>query len=254
MVENPTSFEDFYQNYHQAMVSRVLHQVHHRINWAEAEEIVQEMWIAAEASWDRCDDHKKRASWIMGITYHKALHYMRNRERKGRPVTHNVEDLENIAAEETTPEDIWTGVQAVMEREGRMKELDEFNPDYYEVIYLQRVYGLTLGEISERLGISPGTVRSRLNRGLAFLGVDTRYGKCGTKPQSSAPVITPPSVKHNHPWYAKSGEAPGPTYRTPRTITRPNHYELGGATAKPNCPGYRKCPVCSHFPIKDTAQ
>lgn len=252
MTKTPSTFEEYYRAYHRPMVDRVRRAVTYRMSWEEAEEVVQEMWITAMDAWERCDEPAdKRGSWIIGILNNKVRHVLRNRERCGRPATINVIDfhtLEDLVVDEDAPAEVLEGMQSAMEYNERMEELDEFNAGYYEVVYMSRVYGLKLREIADRLGISLGTVRSRLSRGLQFLEAGTKFNtRHGTSELPRTPVITPPSVKATHPWYAPHGYATGPTYRPRQTPTRPTHYNLGGTPGKPNCPGYRKCPVCAHF-------
>lgn len=254
MIENPKSFEDYYQNYHLAMVDRASRAISYCADRAEAEEVVQEMWVTAAEIWDRIEDESKRGAWIMGVLNYKIRHHLRSRSRAGRSWTVNLNTLEEMEAINSYAEGedlIWEAIEAAEEFDHRMRELDLHNAGYYEAVYFRRVSGMSLHEISERTGLPIGTVRSRLSRGLKFIGADTQYGKAHKRRTSEEPVFACPSVKDSHPWYEAEGVAPGREYHQRQTQTRPNHYELGGVPKQPNCPGYRQCPVCAHFPSRD---
>lgn len=254
MVENPQTFEDYFRNYHFRLVQRAYRSIKYRTNWQQAEEIVQDMWLAASQAWDKCEEEQKRGSWLIGILNNKILHYLRNRERKGRPTELHVatiDYLDNLSVDETTPEDVWLAVERLDEMDAKMKALDNHNAGWYAVVYMHRILNLTLKEIAERLDIPSGTAYSRLSRGLAFLGVDTQYGKRDKQELSNSPVYAGRSIKDGHPWYAPHGSPVGPEYRPREPARRSNHNHIGGAASKPNCPGYRKCPVCQHFHDKD---
>lgn len=258
MIENPVTFEDFFTNYNRAFIDRVLRKFSYRFNWQDAADVVQDTWIVAQANWDACEEPDKRAAWLMGILHNHIRRVIRRRCRKSEVVTLNMDDqqhLEEMVVTEEDPEVELAALQSAIEFDVSMQQLDEHNSGQYEVVYLIRIYGLSQQACADRLGIPLNTVKSRLSRGLAFIGADTQYGKRRPRaPKNQPTLVAGVSIKSDHPWYQKHGLASGPEYRESRPERRPNHYEIGGPTVEPKCPGYRKCPVCANFPDKDTMQ
>jgi len=254
MIENPQSFEDYYTNYHRAMVDRVMNAITYRMSWQQAEEVVQEMWIAAYDAWDRCDEPEdKRGPWLIGILNNKILHTIRNRERCGRPVEVNVSDvtaLAELAQDNEAPEELVAAMETAKAAGEALEVLRLTQPEFYEVVKLHRVDGLKLREVAEELDIPLQTARSRLSRGLKALGTPTHYGK--TKKWDHHPTeTTGVNYKSGHPWYVKyynsPDQAPEPVYGGAPECPRETHYDLGGVPDKPNCPGLYQCPVCQNF-------
>lgn len=259
MQTKPNSFDDFYKAYRNAMINRVVGAIVYRMSRSEAEEIVQEAMLSAWMGWDTCKEpDEKRGAWIMGILQFKISHHVRDRDRAGRPATFNFDEqsyMENLSVQEETPEQVWESVERAADLDQKMKALDAHNSGWYEVVYMRNIHGLSYQQISDRLAVPLNTVRTRIRRGMAFLGIDNHFNR-RTLPLEvpEVPTLAGPSVKVDHPWYQKDGTPDGPEYREPARNNRPNHYDIGGPTVEPKCPGYRKCPVCANFPDKDTMQ
>lgn len=127
----------------------------------EAEEIAQETFVRAYLALDRFDDERPLRPWLLQITRNLA----RNRTRSlGRYVAHlrrwwqqHPEIAEPPAHERRTDSRLlWQAVQ-------------KLKPAWQEVIYLRYFLELSEAETAVTLKIAPGTVKSRLHRGLAAL-------------------------------------------------------------------------------------
>lgn len=125
-----------------------------------AADLAQETFIAV---WRSIDSFRGRSSfrtWVFGIAYHQFLRY---RDRRGVETT-QLEDIEQQCS---------SGPQAIVEEAeagSRVREAVDALPDLYrEVVCLTHLEGLTYREAGEVLGISIGTVKSRMNAAFRML-------------------------------------------------------------------------------------
>ncbi len=100
--------------------------------------------------------------WLLRTVVHRSLHARRSRTRRSY--------WEDKGGEEILPCALCDPAREVEVRElldcldGALQAL---SPDHRAVFVLRHVEGLEYGEISDRLGVPVGTVRSRLNRARA---------------------------------------------------------------------------------------
>jgi len=129
-------------------------------NEADAQDLAQETFLQALKSVDRFRGQSSLYTWLHGILLNLSRHY--HRERKRLVLDEELAGVRLGATEEAAlPMEEETARLAL----GRaMRELSE---PHKEVIILRFFEDLKLAEIALRLGVSKGTVKSRLHYALA---------------------------------------------------------------------------------------
>ncbi len=119
---------------------------------AAAEDIAQESFLAAIRALDRFDRRRPFGPWLHRITVNRAIDFSRARSLRAESVL-------SAAAEGVAPER-----DAISDE--LLAALASLGPEHRAVVVLRYVLEYTPGEIAEILGLSRGTVNSRLRRGL----------------------------------------------------------------------------------------
>ncbi len=129
----------------------------------EAEDVVQESFLALWRQADRLDPEKGLRSYLLSIVHHRAIDRIRRRGRRPEteldldlPLPSNDEDPADTAVRNSERETVRAALVAL--------SLDQRRT--VEMVYFQ---GLTMSEAAERLGIPTGTVKSRLRLALGRL-------------------------------------------------------------------------------------
>ena len=157
-LEDWTSFE------HEALPHQV--DLYRMAKWlvrnrAEAEDLVQETFVAALRSFHRFQKGTNCRAWLIRIMYN-VLSKRRRSESRLQIVTDNEEQIaETVAFEPQTS-------QSITEREV-LDALERLPRQFQEVVILSDVEDMTYKEIAEALRIPTGTVMSRLHRGRRLL-------------------------------------------------------------------------------------
>lgn len=127
-----------------------------------AEEVLQDVFLSvwrSAGSWDA--SRSSLRAWLVAITRHRAIDALRRRERPAVPLA---ADLPSGAV---GPDE--AALSAVLSQEVRAA-LAELPPEFRQVLDTVYFAGLTHREAAEWLGISQGTVKSRLRLALERLG------------------------------------------------------------------------------------
>jgi RNA polymerase sigma factor (sigma-70 family) len=121
-----------------------------------AEDAVQQTFVRAWQSADRIDVDRDPAPWLATIAKHAAIDIHRREAR--RPTTALTDAaLRQSADAKASPETldaVWHVRRAI----------DALPSDEATIVRLQHIDGMTQNEISERLGVALGTVKSRSYR------------------------------------------------------------------------------------------
>jgi RNA polymerase sigma-70 factor (ECF subfamily) len=127
-----------------------------------AEDAVQDAFLGAWRTAAGFDPGRGTAStWLMTLVHRRAVDLVRREDRRK---TDQLDDAP-IASEERTDEQV-----AVREERRRVQgALAKLPSDQREALELAYYGGLTQSELSERLGVPLGTVKSRMFAGLAKL-------------------------------------------------------------------------------------
>jgi len=138
-----------------------VYQVSYRLlgNRDDAFEASQETFVAAFRSIKGFRGDSTFKTWLTKIATRQSLKIISNR-RSWDELSHDTAPLPDSAAASAVNSDLAQTVKAV---------LLNLSPGLRATIVLREFDGLTYEEISETLGISIGTVESRLHRGRAYL-------------------------------------------------------------------------------------
>ena len=151
---------------------------------AEAEDLVQEVYLEAWKSFHRFETGTNCRAWLFKILFHR-LHHFRRRWAKAAKVEgfDNPEEQESIAAEPSVPNEI--------RDEDVLGALKKVPDDFREIVLLADVQEFSYKEIADTLKLPLGTVMSRLSRARKLLRrelaeVASTYGIKPAKDQASA--------------------------------------------------------------------
>jgi len=131
-------------------------------NSAEAEDLVQEVYLEAWKSFHRFELGTNCRAWLFKIMFHR-LHHVRRRLAKTsrEEAFESPADQDGISAEPSVPQEI--------SDEDILKALDKVPGEFREVVLLADVQEFSYKEVAEALRIPLGTVMSRLSRGRKLL-------------------------------------------------------------------------------------
>jgi RNA polymerase sigma-70 factor, ECF subfamily len=130
-------------------------------NRAEAEDLVQDTFVAALQSFHRFTPGTNCRAWLVTI-----LHHLRSNRRRARArLRVDAGDEERLA--ETVP--FVPPVPETLTDEDLLAALRAIPEAFQQVVVLRDVEELAYREIADALGIPIGTVMSRLHRGRALL-------------------------------------------------------------------------------------
>jgi RNA polymerase sigma factor (sigma-70 family) len=154
-----------YQRYSSMLYPLAYHMVG---NHVVAEDLLQEVFLSV---WRNATSYTSDAgnvrNWLFSITHHRAVDYLRYKRRHS-PVQETVLEEAERNEEAATPDvwdDTWRSIQASIIREC----LALLHPEQRATIELVYFHGWTQAEISEKLSIPLGTVKSRMRLGLLRL-------------------------------------------------------------------------------------
>jgi RNA polymerase sigma-70 factor, ECF subfamily len=138
-------------------------------NPADAEDIVQETYAKAYASFHQFTPGTNLKAWLYRILTNTYINSYRKKQREPQLSDgENVEDWQLARAESHTSSGLKSAEMMALENlpDSDVKEaLQQLAPDFRLAVYLADVEGFSYKEIAEIMGTPIGTVMSRLNRG-----------------------------------------------------------------------------------------
>ena len=138
-------------------------------NPADAEDVVQETYAKAYASFHQFTPGTNLKAWLYRILTNTYINSYRKKQRE--PLLSDgerVEDWQLARAESHTSGGLKSAEMVALENlpDSDVKEaLQQLGPDFRLAVYLADVEGFSYKEIAEIMGTPIGTVMSRLNRG-----------------------------------------------------------------------------------------
>ena len=123
-----------------------------------AEDAVQETFVRAWQAADRFDVERDPAAWLATISKRAAIDIYRREAR--RPTTGLIDLAANDPAVVALPPDLGS-VDAVWQVR---RAIDQLAPEEATIIRMHHLEGMTHVQISDRLGVALGTVKSRSHR------------------------------------------------------------------------------------------
>ncbi len=141
------AFAELYQRFSRAVHGVVLARVAYR----DAADIVQDVFALALARLPQLAEAAAFPGWLLAIARNRATDHLRG----GRPT----EELVDVPGPTSRASEVAQVLAA-------LRELPEA---YQETMILRLVEGMTGPEIAEQTGLSPGSVRVNLHRGMKLL-------------------------------------------------------------------------------------
>ncbi len=161
-------------------------------NEAEADDILQEVFLRAHRHLEQLKDPDRLVSWMFQITRNVIIDYYRSPERRREIPVGLAADLEEQDADSSSG----SQSDAKMELSGCLRPmLNRLSADYREAIRLVELEGLTHQEAATKLGLSLPGMKSRVQRGrrqlrkllddCCLIELDNRRGVAGYELRSS---------------------------------------------------------------------
>jgi RNA polymerase sigma-70 factor (ECF subfamily) len=154
---------EFYNLYRNRLYSLILEQVDR--NEAIAEDLVQEVFLAALSSLDKFRGDSQLYTWLRSIALHKINDFYRHQARHPKPRESSAE-YDGLELEQTRANEPAT--HAVMEdeevRQSVHQALADLPDDYQQVLVLKYLKDMPVLAISQIMGRSPKSVEGLLSR------------------------------------------------------------------------------------------
>jgi RNA polymerase sigma-70 factor (ECF subfamily) len=144
----PGAFERLYARYARMVHGILLARVPRR----EAEDLVQDVFLAVHRRLHTLREARAFGGWLAMIARNRAMDHV----RRERGLIELSEDVAIAASRDAEAAEALDAIRALPEA-------------YREPLILRLVEGMTGPEISERTGLTPGSVRVNLHRGMALL-------------------------------------------------------------------------------------
>ena len=133
-------------------------------NEAEADDIVQEVFVKIWESRDKLGDYRLLNSYIFTIAYNNSINLIRKRINNYK----YLEQLKNSSIVQSSPSSI--SEIEFNELNIQVEKLIANLPDRQKQVYLlHREKGLTYPEIAEKLGLSKNTIENHMAKALKYL-------------------------------------------------------------------------------------
>jgi len=133
-------------------------------NEAEADDILQEVFLRMHARLDSLKDPDKVTSWLYQIARNAVVDYYRSPERQKEIPAGLAVDVE-IGVPAVAPSDHTSGRLRTELADCLRPMLDRMSRDYREAVALVELEGLTQQAAATRMGLSLSGMKSRVQRG-----------------------------------------------------------------------------------------
>jgi RNA polymerase sigma-70 factor (ECF subfamily) len=155
--------QEMWQHIHSGLRSFIVKQV---ANEAEADDIVQDVWLKMQRGLGRLKDQNRLISWIYQIARHAIIdHYRAPDRRREMPagLAADLEAYQSSSSRQTVPED---SGQLRTELAGCLRPMiEQLSEDYRQAVTLVDLEGFTQQEAATQLGLSLSGMKSRVQRG-----------------------------------------------------------------------------------------
>jgi RNA polymerase sigma-70 factor (ECF subfamily) len=157
------AMEEFYNIYRNRLYSLVLEQVGR--DQAVAEDLVQEVFLAALGSLDKFRGDSQLYTWLRSIAFHKINDFYRRQAREPKPEKSS-SDFNALKPEQTGDNEpaTLTILESEEIRQSVHQALAGLPQDYQEVLVLKYLKDMPVLAISQVMGRSPKSVEGLLSR------------------------------------------------------------------------------------------
>lgn len=163
----PLNFEEIFQQFRQK-----IYQLAYRIlgNQEDALDLTQDIFITVYYKMSGFRGDSSLKTWLYRITINKALNKIRWSKARRQNQTDSFQAMPpstlqtinlKLSSSIRTPEQSMQGMEI---EENFQRALNRLRPKYRFVLVMRDVQGLSYDEIASTLGISLGTVKSRISR------------------------------------------------------------------------------------------
>jgi len=122
---------------------------------SEAADLTQDVFLVMLSKLSGLEDDQAFPAWLMELARNRASRFLRDRPRSA-----SLDEVEERAAPDRSG---WPDAKRVL------KALQTLPEAYAETLAMRLIEGLDGPDIAERTGLTPGSVRVNLHRGMAML-------------------------------------------------------------------------------------
>ena len=145
-----SAFQEIYRNYARMVHGMLLA----RVPYAAVDDLVQDVFLQAYRQLPRLRDPGAIGGWLAAVSRNAARDYFRR-----------ARETAELTDEHAAP----GNPDAAAEAAGVLRVIRDLPDAYRETLILRLVEGMSGQEISQRTGLSPGSVRVNLHRGMKML-------------------------------------------------------------------------------------
>ena len=143
------AFEELVNRYQRPLFNAALRMVH---NMEDAEDITQSVFVKAYEKLDTYNPQYKFFSWVYRMTINESINFI-NREKRKTALT------KDTPASDKGPEEEYYDMET---EQGLYAAMEKLTPEYQAVIVLRHFHSFSYQEISDVVGVSEKTVKSRI--------------------------------------------------------------------------------------------
>lgn len=129
-----------------------------------AQDVLQDTFLKAFRNMKDVQDGTKTGAWLSVIATHTAIDLLRKRNRWNGIPTDDVILLNMINPSHEAVHSTELELEKSFHKEQVNRQIMKLKPDYRQVILLKYHHGLKDAEIANMLGMSVGTIKSRIHR------------------------------------------------------------------------------------------
>jgi RNA polymerase sigma-70 factor (ECF subfamily) len=132
----------------------------------EAEDLTQETFLVACRNIHRLQDPASFRSWILSIAHSVHLDAIKKKSRRKRGSPGSLDTIDLVPSKESGPAEI---SEQIEQRQKVLTALKSLPADYQQPLSLRYLAGSDYETISRQLGLTNGSLRGLLHRGLEML-------------------------------------------------------------------------------------
>ena len=155
--------QEMWQHVHSGLRSFIVKRV---ANEAEADDIVQDVWLKMQRGLGGLKDQNRLISWIYQIARHAIIDHYRAPDRRREIPAGLAADLEVYQSSSSRQTAAQDSGQLRTELAGCLRPMiEQLSEDYRQAVTLVDLEGLTQQEAAKQLGLSLSGMKSRVQRG-----------------------------------------------------------------------------------------